>query len=171
MGAPNLDAGEAVLAAVAAQSIPETSLHTWAWEPINEGISGLLAGPNEVDVDNLEIPGRDGRYPFAPVLDQGIYRVPMIIVGSHTPDGTPYTNHAVGLRRNVVLFRRHVCPLIETETGVRELTLTTIDPEESPLLVDVQVLPLQVQDASPTAWEVVLPIYVPDGGVPLDGGS
>lgn len=165
MGAPNLTAGEAVLAAVPDQSIPEVSLHTWAWEPINEGISGLLAGPNQADVDNLEVPGLNGRYPFAPVLDQGIYRIPMIIVGSHEPDGTPYADQAIGLRRNVVLFRQQVCPLIETEAGVRQLTLTTVDPDETALTEDVQVLPFQVQEAMPSAWEIVLPIYVPSGGI------
>lgn len=165
MGAPNLDAGEAVLAAMPGLSIPETSLHTWAWEPIDDGIAGLLAGPNQADVSNLPLPGQDGRYAFGPVLDEGVYRVPMIIVGSHAPDGTPYANHKIGLRRNVVLFRQQVCPLIETETGTRQLTITTVDPDEAPLVADVQVLPFQVQDASPTAWEIVLPIQVPSGGL------
>jgi len=170
MGAPNLDAGEVVLAAVAAQSVPEVSLHTWAWEPISEGIAALIGGPDQAEVDNLEVEGIGGRYPFAPILDQGIYRVPMIIVGSHEPDGTPYDDHKVGLRRNVVLFRQQVCPLIDTPTGVRQLTYSSVDPEEAAIIADVQVLPFQVQDASPTAWEIALPIYVPDGGL-IEAGS
>lgn len=171
MGAPNLDGGEAVLAAVLAQSIPEVSLHTWAWEPIDDGIAGLLAGPSQADVDNLAIPGVDGRYALAPVLDEQIVRVPMIIVGTHDPDGVTYDDARVGLRRNVVLFRQWVCPLILTDTGTRGIAVATPDPDEDDLTDDVQVLPFQLQEASPTAWEIVLPIVVPSGGLSPAQGS
>lgn len=172
MGAPNLAGGEAVLAAVPSQGIPETSLHTWAWEPIDEGIAKILAGPSEVDVDNITIPGADGRYPFAPTLDLVIVRVPMIIVGTHDPDGTPFGDPSVGLRRNIVAFRQSVCPLIQTVAGTRGITVQTPDPDEEPLTDDVQVLPLQLQDASVSAWEIVLPIVFPSGGIePAGVGS
>lgn len=173
MGAPNLAAGEAVLAAIPAQSVPETSLHTWAWEPIEQGIAGLLAGPSESDESNLQIPAVDGRYPYAPTIDQQIVRVPMIITGTHEPDGTEYVglDPGVGLRRNIVLFRSWVTVQVATSAGTRTLTLTTIDTAEADIVDAVQVLPFQIQQTYMSAWEVVVPIVVPSGGFGLGSGS
>ena len=129
-----------------------------AWALLNKAEFADLSAPQ--NVDNVPIPGVDGRLPRRPTDDEATVDGRWVITGLVAPDGTPYADAAAGLAANKRLFRETYFRATRDANGCVESTITDID--GTALAADVQP-GAPVFGEGLTETTIVMPVVVPRG--------
>jgi len=104
-------------------------------------LSEPWGGPEVRQDRGIVIPGAEGRDTYAPILDETVYRLPMLVGGASDQDGNLYDNPAAGLELNRAYLDTYV--VLPTNTGDGTRTLVWTLPSGNTVTTPITVLSLR----------------------------
>jgi len=145
--------------------IDNVAMHGPGWCLLD--LSPVWSDPEVRQDTGLVIPGVEGRDTFAPITDETVYRLPLLVGGASDQNGVLYDNPAVGLQLNREYLATYVTLPTNTGDGTRELVWTL--PSGNTITTDITVLGLRGQLAPGALFRGTLYVKCSTGALRLGG--